>query len=150
MNYAKSFLDKLKSNFEDFDYFFDRFIESKTPDIRKSIKERWLLGKNPEGDIIGYYSFKDQNAYAIYKFQEVSSLAGLQVVDLTLTGSLGDKITLDPIDNGEYIIYSRDVKYNKIVEKYGEYNFNLSDFEKEQIINSILPYLIKEMYKNIF
>jgi hypothetical protein len=113
-------------------------------EVRKWIKERWLLGERPDGSIIGVYRNPD---YAMFK-QRMNPKAGGDV-DLTLTESLGDKIEMIPTQKNIFKIISTDSKYSKIVEKYGEYNFNLSEEKKEllfemignQIINKVLDRL---------
>lgn len=100
--------------------------------IKSTIRNRWALGKRPDGSMIGLYASEE---YAREKYQQNTS-AGFGNVDLTLTGSLWKGIQISGFNN-EYEIFSKDSKYEEIVDKYGEYNFNISDSEKKQLFTKI-------------
>jgi len=90
VNYAAEI--KLKLQFETQNipkYFADNFYTFEK-DIRELIKKRWKTGKKPNGGIIGIYRSID---YALFKKQK--SDAPFRVVDLTLTGRLGDGIQVE-------------------------------------------------------
>lgn len=121
---------------------FDGLFLKEERNIRELIQNRWLFGKKPDGSIIGVYkSF----GYAVSKFQE-NSRAGFNNVDLTDTGSLGNKIKIALVSQG-IEVFSQDEKYNDIAEKYGDSNFNITDSEKEQIINKVMDLTIKKIYR---
>lgn len=113
--------------------------------IRETIRQRWLLGKRPDGSLIGLYRSED---YANYKFNE-NNKAGFGNVDLTLTGALVRGIRISGF-NDEYEIYSEDTKYEDIVEKYGYYNFNISEDEQKElfqrIYNKVATIMLQESY----
>lgn len=128
----------------DIEVLFDKLFEQYLPKIKKLIKDRWLLGKKPNGDLIGFYA---SDTYERYKYFEISDKAGYGKIDLTLTGSLGDKIDISIIDAGEYEIFSRDNKYDEIVENFGEYNFNITDKERDNIVAEITKKVVNEIIK---
>jgi hypothetical protein len=113
--------------------------------IRKTIRNRWKLGKTPEGGVIGLYR---SEIYADYKYGENPN-AGFGNVDLTLTGALGRGIRISGF-NEEYEIYSEDSKYEDIKDKYGEYNFNISEQEQielfKRIVNAVNLKILQETY----
>ena len=123
-------------------FFYNEF-ERIFPLIKKSIKERWKTGQKPDGSRIGLYSWY---SYSLFK-EEKNPLAGFGVVDLTLTGSLGDKLTFGLLSENEYMIFSTDEKYRDIVEKYGEYNFNITDKERYNIVAEITKKVVNEIIK---
>ena len=106
-------------------------------EIRQTIRDRWLLGKDPDGNEIGIYSRSDFGAeYAFFK-NKINPSAGVGNVDLTLTGALGKGIKVKPLgDNFE--VFSTDSKFDEIADKYGDYNFNLSEDEKKVLFDKIL------------
>lgn len=108
--------------------------------IRQRIRDRWLLGKRPDGSIIGLYQSED---YAEEKYSK-NSLAGFGNVDLTLTGSLWRGIQISGF-NDEYEIFSTDSKYDEIKDKYGEYNFNITEEEKQMLFDKILVNVLMDV-----
>lgn len=115
--------------------------------IKKWIRERWLLGKTPDGELIARYSTSDIGAdYAFFK-NKVNPLAGVGNVDLTLTGALGKGIRVLPRSKNEYVIFSVDNKFNAIADKYGYDNFNISKDEFIILANNIISYLVTELNK---
>lgn len=118
---------------KDLDLLFDNLFEQVFPQVKKMIQERWLKGKSPNGDVIGLYM---SNPYSMFKNQK-NPMAGFGVVDLTNTGEMGDKITFGFMDVAEYEIFSTVPYYTRIVQKYGEFQFNVTDKEKEQIFIEI-------------
>lgn len=114
-------------------------------EVRKWIKERWLLGDRPDGSIIGVYRSSE---YAMFK-QQMNPKAGGDV-DLTLTESLGDKIQMIPKSKAMFQIISTDSKYSEIVEKYGDVNFNLSPDKLELLFDMIGNQIINKVLNNIW
>lgn len=114
--------------------------------IRQKIRDRWQLGVKPDGSIIGLYRSEE---YANEKYNQNKN-AGFGNVDLTLTGSLWKGIQISGF-NDEYEIFSSDSKYDDIVEKYGEYNFNITEEEKkflfDKILNNILIDVMDKTYE---
>jgi hypothetical protein len=113
--------------------------------IKQTIRSRWSLGKKPDGSIIGLYASKE---YARDKFRENSS-AGFGNVDLTLTGSLWKGIQISGF-NDEYEVFSKDSKYDEIVDKYGEYNFNISETEKKILFDRILVNILTSVMNKTY
>jgi len=113
--------------------------------IREKIRSRWLLGKKPDGSLIGLYRSED---YAEDKYQ-LNNAAGFGNVDLTLTGALGRGIQITGF-NDEYEIFSTDRKYTDIVEKYGYYNFNISEDERKELFDKILVVVLNDVMNNTY
>jgi hypothetical protein len=113
--------------------------------IKQTIRSRWSLGKKPDGSIIGLYASEE---YARDKFRENSS-AGFGNVDLTLTGSLWKGIQISGF-NDEYEVFSKDSKYDEIVDKYGEYNFNISETEKKILFDRILVNILTSVMNKTY
>ena len=107
--------------------------------IREQIRKRWLLGKRPAGSLIGLYRSED---YAEDKYNQNNN-AGFGNVDLTLTGALGRGIQISGF-NDDYEIFSSDTKYEDIVDKYGYYNFNITEDEKKELFDRILSVILLE------
>ena len=113
--------------------------------IREKIRNRWALGKKPDGSIIGLYRSED---YAEDKYKQ-NSKAGFGNVDLTLTGSLWRGIQISGF-NDEYEVFSSDSKYEDITEKYGYYNFNITEDEKELLFNKILVNILTDVMNKTY
>ncbi len=152
--YTDVMLKGLKRAKEEIKPTFDALFLGKESEIRAMIKKRWILGKKPDGTLIGYYSQSSSfevnrksgyKRYSPFKHY-LNPFAGDGVVDLTLTGSLGNKIELF---NEKYKIeiYSTDLKYEEIVSHYGEENFNITEKETEQIITEIQTLTLELIYK---
>jgi hypothetical protein len=134
-------LKGLKTTKENIKPTFDAFFIEKEPQIRYLIYTRWLLGKRPDGRSIGVYFSEDYREYKYFK----NPLAGASV-DLIDTGSLWKHIEIFNESDGIEII-STDEKFEKIIDKYGSDNFNITDAQEEEIINEISIKTIEYLYK---
>jgi len=123
-------------------YFYNYFNEV-FPKVKQLIKDRWKKGQKPDGSKIGLYSCY---SYSVFK-EKLNPLAGFGIVDLTLTGGLGDKITFGLLSDTEYMIFSTDEKYNNIIEKYGDWNFNITQKERNEIVAEITKKVVNEILK---
>jgi hypothetical protein len=125
-------------------------VEQREGRIRQMIKDRWLLGQDPDGNAIGVYSSSSMGAeYAFFK-NRINPNAGVGNVDLTLTGALGDGIRVRTYGTKFIEIFSRDWKFGEIVKKYGEYNFNITDEQKEALFDEIGGEILTKMYDIIW
>jgi len=131
-------LQKVKSNI---DITFNAFFLQKEPIVRNLIYRRWLLGKKPDGSLIGFYRDQEYREDKYFK----NPLAG-GGVDLILTGDLWRAIELFPTKEG-IEIFSTDWKFEDIADKYGYVNFNITEKEKEILINEISVITIEFLYK---
>lgn len=113
--------------------------------IVNDIRTRWLFGKSPSNNIIGQYR---SNEYKIFKVSKNSRAGGN--VDLTLTGSLGQKLTIFKQGNLTYRIESRDWKFNKIAEKYGLEQFNLSVDQLNDLYDMLYLTVLEEYADNVY
>ena len=139
MDYLKPVVKELKSQIAKIEDIVDVQMHENEKWIRNTIKDRWALGLKPDGSIIGLYRSED---YAEQKYAQ-NSKAGFGNVDLTLTGSLVRGIKISGF-NSEYEIFSSDSKYEEIAEKYGYYNFNISDEQREELFNKILVVILEQ------
>ena len=73
----------------------------------------------------------------------MNSLAGGDV-DLTLTGALGKGIKVKPLGD-DFEIFSTDSKFDEIADKYGDYNFNISEDEKIILFDKIMANVLNEI-----
>lgn len=142
MNYIEQIQKGVKSVQSSLDDLVDIAMHENEAQIRNWITERWLTGRTPTGDLIGMYRFED---YAELK-NVMNSYAGFGNVDLTLTGALGRGIKISPFGD-DYEVFSSDWKYDKIVEKYGEINFNISEPEREILFSKITLIILTELNK---
>jgi hypothetical protein len=94
----------------------DRLIIQRKQDELKS------GSSSKEGEIIGEYA---SESYAIFK-ERKNPLAG-GTVDLILTGSTKNNLKVISLGNGEFELESTDIKWNSLVEKYGD-NITLINF----------------------
>lgn len=122
-------------------------ILAKEGEITDLIRERWKKGERPDGSAIGVYR---DHEYADYKYQ-LNPEAGYGFVDLREHGDLERGLHLSGPSGTVYDIYSRDEKFNKIADKYGDDNFDLSPEETEEILDSteaeILDEILQQTYK---
>jgi len=142
--FLDSYIDKMgkaKNSLED---NILSMIVDRESEIRQLIKSRWLLGKRPDGSLIGYYRDID---YAIFK-QKINPKAGGDV-DLILTGSLSNNIKT--ILNSKNIeIVSSDYKFEKIALKYGFDNFNITEEEEKVLLDSIMSELTIKIFNQVW
>ncbi len=122
----------------------DEYMRKKN-EIKQLIKQRWLIGKRPDGSLIAKYN---QFGYATEKYKQ-NSKAGFMNVDLIDTGSLVNQITTALTGNGIEVI-STDSKFNMIADKYGDDNFNISDAEQEQIEDDIAVIVIDKIMNKLW
>jgi hypothetical protein len=139
--YSEIMLKNLQSVRKETSQTFIDLMYEKQNEIKSLIKQRWLFGKKPDGTIIGQYH---SGKYANEKNRQ-NPKAGLFNVDLIDTGSLVEAIKISMINNG-FEVFSTDIKYNKIADKYGDDNFNITDKETEEIINEVSVATIENLY----
>ena len=136
MDYISPIKKKVKNRLSEAEILVGIEIKEKEPWIRKKIRQRWLLGKKPDGSFIGVYSNSAFGAeYAFFK-NKINPTPGIGNVDLTLTGALGKGIKVSGF-NDKYEIYSTDEKFDLIANKYGLYNFNITEEEKTELFKII-------------
>ena len=140
MDYLKPVQKELRSQISMIQDLVDYQLHENEKWIRQKIRDRWSLGLKPDGSIIGLYRSED---YAEEKYRQ-NSKAGFGNVDLTLTGSLWRGIQISGF-NDEYEIFSSDSKYEEITEKYGYYNFNITDDEKQHLFDKILVNVLMDI-----
>lgn len=145
MSYISAYLTDLKSHKADIDEMFAMKMVDSLPEIRKWIKERWLLGDRPDGSVIGVYRGA---GYSMFKYQMNPSAGG--DVDLTLTGAMGDNIEIKDSGDLDFELFSTVPYYEDIIEKYGDYNFNISDERQEALLSKIGAEVIYEIFDKIW
>lgn len=108
-------------------------------EIRETIKRRWLRSESVDG---GNITNKDSgsSAYVRLSYKALKLMinpSGGGRIDLTLTGSLGDKIKIVPIGSGDFEIISTDSKYGEIGKVYGFDEFGLNEQEKQYFMKKL-------------
>lgn len=132
MDYINPARRSLRASLQELPSLFQKGIISQEKEIRELIRDRWKLGIKPDGSIIGIYHSK---GYAFEKSQK-NPLAGFGHVDLIETGALWKGIKISPF--GEAVeVYSVDSKYIDISKKYGDANFNLTNAERDTVVNIV-------------
>jgi hypothetical protein len=120
-----------------------------SPNIIRQVRSRWLIGESAVGGFIGKYSSSPLGQdYKAYKMSLNPSAGGH--VDLTLTGALGEGLTVKKQSQEEFLVYSTDSKYDEIGSKYGFEEFGLTDLEwyefQQEIMEVVLESVIKKSY----
>lgn len=140
MNYVEPYKKKAQSRLSEIQILVGIAMKEREDWIRNKIRSRWKLGKRPDGSFIGTYSTSQMGAeYAFFK-NKINPDAGLGQVDLTLTGALGRGIKISSF-NDKTEVYSTDEKFDEIVNKYGDYNFNITEEEE----NELFAYIYDEI-----
>lgn len=116
-----------------------------TANVITDVRHRWEYGQSVRGGIIGRYR---EPMYAEYKRNLNPNANG--TVDLMLTGSLVDHLTLKRISEGIYQVISTDEKYTKLAEKYGSHEFGITDEQRYQLYEDIEKVAIAEVFKQIY
>lgn len=145
LNYFKPLSQNAKEVKPKIEDFVDIEMMRNEAWIRQRIRERWLKGLKPDGSIIGEYA---SESYAEDKFS-MNRGAGFGNVDLTLTKSLGQKIEMGGFQD-EYEIFSKDRKYDEIVDKYGEDNFNITPEQEKELLDKVMAYALNEALNQIY
>lgn len=116
-----------------------------TANVVTDVQNRLEYGESVRGGIIGRYR---DPMYAEYKKRINPNARGN--VDLILTGSLVDNLTLKKISEGVYQIISTDEKYTKLANKYGSYQFGITDEQRYSLYEDIEKVAIAEVLKQSF
>lgn len=139
--YSEILLNKLKTVRQEIKPTFDALFIGKENEIRTMIRNRWTLGKKPDGTRIGVYRDSEYQEYKYFK----NPFAGGEV-DLIDSGDLWRGIEIFNQSDG-IEIFSTDWKFDKIAEKYGDENFNLTPIETELLIDEIQTLTLELIYK---
>lgn len=127
MEYTEEEFNRISYQKSIFDNIILQSVDEIRENIKNTIKDRWLNGGSVNGGKIknlntgGGYS---QLSYKNMKLVKNPKAAG--DVDLTLTGALGDAITLIKTESNDFEIISNDTKYLEIGNKYGFDEFGLT------------------------
>jgi hypothetical protein len=132
--YSEILLNNLKTVRKEIKPTFDALFIGKENEIRTMIK-------NPDGTRIGVYRDAEYQEYKYFK----NPFAGGEV-DLIDSGDLWRGIEIFNEKDG-IEIFSTDWKFNKIAEKYGDENFNLTPIETELLIDEIQTLTLELIYK---
>ena len=138
MNYQK-ILSRAKNEKASINQTIGTLIIFHKEEIVNKVRTRWVLGKDPNGGIIGTYRNKDYRAFKVVANSKANGL-----VDLTLTGALGNKLTVRKKGNKEFEIFSTDWKFEHISEKYGLEQFNLSAEQQQDLFNMLFVKVLEK------
>lgn len=144
MDYIEEIFEKAQSEKQQVNNTVDVLVKLNFPNIQSDILRRWTFGQSAEGGPIGEY--KDQE-YKAYKMS-INPLAG-GAVDLTLTGSLGEKLTIRKKNKG-YEIFSTDEKFNKIGVKYGFEEYGLTSEEEHQFLEELFDFALQTQMEKVY
>ena len=120
-------------------------IQANEEEILNLIRNRWTLGKRPDGNIIGVYKSAE---YALFK-HTINPLAGGNV-DLTVTRSLRNKLEIFSMGNSLFEIFSTDSKALELAEKYGLDVYGLSKEEENIVLNEAKEQLYQDILNDVF
>lgn len=120
-------------------------LQINTPNVVSLVRHRWEQGESIRGGIIGTYAWED---YKQYKMSLNPKAGGY--VDLMLTGSLVDNLTLERVSEGIFKIISTDEKYQKIARRYGEMEFGITEEQKQELYADITNVAVTEILKQLW
>ena len=142
MTYLDSVIAALKVTQTSLKGVIEAGLYNNEEQIKAWIKERWLTGKDSNGNAIGMYRFED---YAEEKYSK-NSYAGFGNVDLTYSGAMGRAIQINSTSDG-YEITSTVDYYEKIIDKYGDYNLNITEPERLKLEYLIFGVIFNDINK---
>ena len=142
--FLDSYLSKLENAKSNVENDLLSLLVEKESEIKQMIKERWLLGRRPDGDIIGVYR---DSQYQLLKSSMNSQSGG--TVDLILTGSLVGRIKTVLQSKGIEII-STDEKYTEIANKYGYDNFNITEEQENELLDEVMAQVVINAFNKIW
>lgn len=143
MDYGQKLSERARS--VDISQLIEEEILERTDEIVQGVREQWEQGVRPDGTIIGTYkSF----AYRSEKIAMNPNAGGN--VDLILTGELNSKLTVNPLREGFFTIFSNDSKASMIAQKYGLDVYNLNDGEKNRILDLAANKAVERAFETIY
>ena len=142
--FYKKQLPKAKNELKDIDTNIEILILFNSKKITNNVVKRWEIGRGVNGGKIGEYRSSEYKAFKVSKNPRANGS-----VDLTLTGSLGDKIFINPIGD-LFEIKSKDYKFMDIGNKYGFEQFNLTSSETNELIQELYYKVMEEYTKNVW
>lgn len=123
----------------------------------EGIRTRWLFGKSSDGLPIGHYSNNSYEAnrkagykkYSPFK-HNLNPKAGDGIVDLTLTGSLGENLKLIKKSNITFEVISTDWKFEKLVDQYGLKPFNMDQQQTTELFDMLYLMAMEQYFENVW
>ena len=122
----------------------DVMIQINFPNIKRDVLRRWSIGKGAEGGHIGEYRDPDYKAYKM----ALNPLAG-GAVDLTLTGALGDNLTIRK-KGKNFEIFSTDEKFTEIGRKYGFEEYGLTEEEEHLFAEDLFDFALQTQLEKVY
>ena len=119
--------------------------------IVEGIRRRWAFGKDVnDGSILnkktgGGYQSSEYKAFKVYSNPKAGGS-----VDLTLTGALGNALTIRKKGTKQYEIFSTDYKFKRIADKYGIEQFNLDAIQLDELFDMLYFTAIEEYLDNVY
>lgn len=149
MDYLKPVLKEFQSQRAKLPKVIADVIIINSPNIISQVRKRWLIGESVLGGFIGEYSSSQMGQdYKAYKMSLNPKAGGH--VDLTLTGALGEGLTVKQQSQETFLIYSTDSKYDEIGSKYGFDEFGLSDYEWHEMNQEILAVVLESILNKTY
>lgn len=120
-------------------------IQLNSTELIRLVKNRLKYGQGVDGGVIGKYQNEE---YAMFKHQQ-NPLAGYGNVDLFLTGSLSDDITV--MRKGDkFEIFSTDEKYKDLAKKYGAEQFGLTEDQLQEFLYECYMLTLETIINNTY
>lgn len=144
--YAKQ-LAKAKKQKSDINNDVETILIFQSSNITDKVKKRWSWGRGVNGGKIGKYRSQEYKAFKLTKNPNAGG-----TVDLILSGRLSNKLMVKKIGS-LFEVVSTDSKFEKIGEKYGFEQFNLTPEETKQLVAEIYEKILinytYEVWQNV-
>lgn len=116
-----------------------------TGNIIRDVRSRLEYGQSVRGGIIANYKNAE---YRLFKEQLNPKAGG--TVDLILTGSTVEELTLKRVSEGIYQVISTDPKYASLAKKYGSEQFGITNEQRFELYRDIETVATLESLRQIW
>jgi hypothetical protein len=145
MNYLETYQKEVQTQANTAKTFVANMILLNSGNIINEVRRRWMLGNSVDGGIIGTYASSEYKAFKIAMNPQAKGN-----VDLHLTGSLAENLTVKKAGDVLFEIYSTDSKFQSIGKKYGFEEFGLSDEQTTELFNEIYDFALQSMFEKLW
>lgn len=145
MNYLDTYVKEIQTETSGLNTYVANMIILNSGNITQEVKKRWIIGESVDGGIIGEYASSEYKAFKISMNPRAKGN-----VDLHLTGSLAENLTIKKSGALLFEVYSTDSKFQSIGKKYGFEQFGLSDEQTQELFNDIYQFTIESIFKKLW